>query len=74
MKKTKYCESKKFPIGHNTGKFSKCFFLLNVFPAHQKCVLKKNNTSFLNLLLKDVFHAFDEENKILQGKNVSNWA
>ena len=38
--KTKYCKSEKFQIGPNTEKIVKCF-LINVFPPHQKRLLKK---------------------------------
>ena len=48
MKKTKYCKSDKFPLGPNTGKFSKRFFK-NVFPPHQKR-LKKKIAAFKNVL------------------------
>ena len=46
-------------------KFSSVYFI-DVFPPHQKRVLKTNNASVSNFFFKDFLNTFDEENKILQ--------
>ena len=47
----KILQVRKVTIGQNTGKFLKCFFLINVFPLHQKRLFQK------------IMQAFSKKNK-----------